>query len=122
MQSTSVSAQGYSSLGQHIQSARDMEYDVILRVTRELKKVSLTGHENFPKFVAALNMNERLWTEIGTQVADASNELPAPLKTGLFALSQFVAQHTNRLLRGEGDIATLVETNVAVLRGLKGKG
>lgn len=76
---------------------------------------------HFTTLVRALNRNERLWTEIGVQVADSENQLPQELRAKLFFIAQFVALQTSRILKSEANVASLVEINVAVLRGLKVK-
>lgn len=120
MNSASAAALNYSSLGEHTRSAKDLEYEVFLNVTRKLTKLSAVVPANFAQLVKALNDNERLWIAIGTQVADPMNELSPSLKAQLFYLAEFVSHHTSKVLLGEAGVSALIETNVAVLRGLKG--
>lgn len=115
-----AAARAYSRNQSHTKSNRDLEYDVVLKATRSLKRAKSDAKVPFPKLVAALNQNERLWTEIGVQVASNDNELPKELRAGLFYMSRFVSQQTSRLLKGEGTLDSLIDLNVAVLRGLKG--
>lgn len=122
MNSAHAAAQRYSSLSEHTRNAKDLEYDVILGVTRDLSSLSANSAGRFSELVKALNKNERLWIEIGTQVADPDNALSADLRARLFYMAEFVRHQTNKVLGGEAGVETLVEVNVAVLRGLKGKG
>ncbi|WP_085310789.1 flagellar biosynthesis regulator FlaF [Planktotalea arctica] len=121
MNSALVAARRYSSLSEHTRSPKDLEYDVILDVTRELKSHSGAGTTKFSELARALNKNERLWIEIGTQVADPDNALSPDLRARLFYLAQFVGHQTSKVFGGSARVESLVETNVAVLRGLKGK-
>ncbi len=121
MNSASVAARQYTALGEHTRNAKDLEYEVFLGVTRELSQFAQGDSINFPKLAQALNKNERLWIEIGTQVADPDNQLEASLRARLFYLAEFVCLQTSKILRSEGDVSSLVETNIAVLRGLKEK-
>ena len=121
MNSALAAAQRYSSLSEHTRNPKDLEYDVILGVTRELRSLSANSVGRFSELVKALNKNERLWIEIGTQVADPSNALSADLRARLFYMAEFVSHQTSKVLSGDAGVETLVEVNVAVLRGLKGK-
>ena len=120
MNSATAAAQRYSSLSEHTRNAKDLEYDVILGVTRDLSSCMSAEKTDFPTLVKTLHKNERLWTAIGTQVADSSNQLDASLRARLFYMAQFVTQHTSKVLSGEAGVESLIEINVAVLRGLKG--
>jgi flagellar protein FlaF len=120
MSSSTFATRGYKSLSEHTRSPKDLEYDVILGVTRELSQSSEKSTSDFPAFARILNKNERLWIEIGTQVADPHNLLEPNLRARLFYLAEFVGHQTSLVLKGKAGIESLVETNVAVLRGLKG--
>lgn len=120
MSSSTIATRRYQSLGEHTRSAKDLEYDVILGVTREMSQNSAKSKTDFPAFVKTLNKNERLWIAIGTQVADPDNQLEPNLRARLFYLAEFVVHQTSQVLKGKAGIESLVETNVAVLRGLKG--
>lgn len=122
MYSAATASRQYSSLSEHTRNAKDLEYEVFLGVTRELSECVANAAKDFPKLAKILNKNERLWIEIGTQVADSDNLLDADLRARLFYLAEFVSLHTSKVLRREADVAPLVETNIAVLRGLKGRG
>lgn len=121
MNSASAAARQYTALGEHTRNAKDLEYEVFLGVTRELSQLNARHSSNFPKLAQVLNKNERLWIEIGTQVADPDNQLDAQLRARLFYLAEFVCLQTSKILNGEAGLSSLIETNVAVLRGLKEK-
>lgn len=112
--------QRYSSFGAQTRSAKDLEYDVFLKVTRDLSNYAAQATENFPKLAKILNQNERLWLEIGVQVADPNNQLDRALRARLFYLAQFVSHQTTKVLKGSADLQTLIELNFSILRGLKG--
>lgn len=113
---------GYAKLGAHTRGGKDLEYDVILKVTRDLKQFGDPSTCSYPTYVKALNNNERLWNEVAAQVADDNNALPVEVRAGLFNMAQFVSRTTTALLNNKGDAQSLIEINVAVLRGLKGQG
>lgn len=111
----------YSSNSRQIKGLREQEYDVILDVTRQLKRIQVQAKPKFSDLIAVLYNNERLWNTIAVQVADAQNELPALLRARLFYMAQFVAQQSDKVRNSEADISSLVDVNVSVLRGLKGR-
>jgi flagellar protein FlaF len=121
MNSAHAAARRYTSLSEHTRNAKDLEYEVILGVTRDLTKQGANQAVDFPRFAKTLNKNERLWIEIGTQVADPNNQLDTNLRARLFYMAEFVTHQTSKVLSGETGVESLVEMNVAVLRGLKGK-
>ena len=120
MKTSSAAQRRYSTLSEHTRSAKDLEYEVFLEVTRELSELRAVALTNFEKLVRVLNKNERLWIEIGTQVADADNALEPSLRARLFYLTEFVRLQTGKVLGGTASVNALIETNIAVLRGLKG--
>lgn len=122
MTSAQLAARAYSTHGEFTRGAKDQEYDVILDVTRALSAARDRRGYDFPGFVAALNKNERLWVEIGAQVAAPDNQLPQQLRASLFYMSRFVTHHTSEIMQGSGSVQNLIEMNVAILRGLKGGG
>lgn len=121
MKNVSAVAHKYSSHSEKIRSTNDLEYDVIMKVTRDLKRFQSVDGLQFPNLVRALHRNEKLWTEIGVQVADQANQLPKELRAKLFFIAEFVAMQTSRILKKQADVSSLIDINVAVLRGLKVK-
>ncbi len=77
---------------------------------------------NFRALAEALHENRTLWTHLAAEVADDDNELSQDLRARLFYLAEFTAHHSRKVLRGEADVAPLIEVNTAVMRGLSGKG
>ena len=120
MSKAQSAARAYSAHSVQTKSLRDQEYEVILEVTRQMKRLHSQKTPQFEEVIVALNKNERLWNTIGAQVADDANELPQALRAGLLYMSRFVAVQTGKVLREKSDFASLVEMNIAVLRGLKG--
>jgi len=121
MSTALAAARAYSKNSEQTKSNRDLEYDVFLSITREMKHLQAQTTPAFAKLVDTLNKNERLWTEIGVQVADNDNALPSDLRARLFYMTRFVSHQTSKVLKGDADLESLVDVNIAVLRGLKGK-
>ena len=105
-------------------SASQIEYQAFARATKDLNAARETaGAEgpNFPKLAAALHQNLKLWTVIAGDVAHEDNRLPQQLRAQLFFLAEFTIDHSKKVLRGDGDVAPLVDINTSVMRGLRGQ-
>ena len=48
------------------------------------------------------------------------NKLPAPLRAQLFYLAEFTEKESRRILRDDAAPNSLVDVNVAIMRGLEG--
>lgn len=105
-----------------VRSAKDTEYETILRVTRGLSDSDKRRESNYPKFIEALHLNQRLWSILTADVSTRSNPLPSELKARIFYLGEFVQSYTKRILRENIAADPLLEINLSVLRGLAGKG
>lgn len=55
---------------------------------------------------------------MAVQVADDENALTDDLRARIFYLAEFTAFHSTKVLKGEADIAPLLEINTAMMRGL----
>lgn len=114
--------QAYAPAQTPIRTARSVEAQLIGQVTSRLQKVATDDVRNFPAIVEALHENRRMWTTLAVGVADTDNPLPAPLRAQIFYLAEFTEHHSQKVLRGQAEIAPLIEINTAVLRGLNGQG
>ena len=110
---------GYANSTRQTGTPRDIEYQVLLRVTGRLSQIR-TGSCDFPEIVDALEENLRFWRTVAIDVQDDENELPAQLRAQLFYLFEFTHVHTPKVRRGEADISVLIDINKAVLAGLRG--
>lgn len=101
-----------------VRPPRSVEYDAFARVTERLTQAA-GGRADFPTLVSALAENQRLWTILATDVADADNALPEILRARIFYLAEFTRAHTRKVLRRTAGPDALVEINLAVMRGLR---
>lgn len=122
MNATSQALRGYAENAVSTRSDRRAEYEIIARVTQELRDRAVQSKTNFAAFAEALHTNQRLWTSLVVDIANADNPLPKELKARIIYLSEFTRHQTRRILRGEASVMTLLEINMAVLRGLKNEG
>lgn len=113
---------GYGSNARTIRTPRDIEYDVLARITGQMQKaIADTGPTGFPALATALNDNARLWTVFATDLSDAGNQFPQDLRARMFYLAEFTLQHTFKVLNGTAKADALVDINLAVMRGLRGQ-
>lgn len=101
-------------------SPRSIEYDLFARATQRLTAAWSRRGEDYPGFARALHDNTRLWRTLAVDVSDEGNALPPDLRARLFYLYEFTADHSRRLLKGEGSADVLIDINTAVMRGLRG--
>jgi len=105
-----------------VKSAKDNEADVILSITRDMKRSAQMKDRDFNAFVSAVHTNRRLWILLASDVANPKNVLPNKLKANIIYLSEFVQVHSGKVLQKDGDVEALVEINLSVLRGLASMG
>jgi len=110
----------YSTSPAQTGAPRSLEYDAVARITRQLRDAARKGPSGFSDLVQAVHMNRRLWTLFATNVADKDNTLPEGLRAQLFYLAEFTQIHSAKVLAGDANVRPLLETNMAILRGLRG--
>jgi flagellar biosynthesis activator protein FlaF len=115
----SQAQRAYSAASAPTRTPRDLEYDVVARITHRIRSADQKGAEGFPNLVAALNDNNRLWNIFAVDVADADNKLAKELKAQIFYLAEFTSHHTSKVLARKAGVAPLLEINTAILNGLR---
>lgn len=118
----SQALKGYTEHATSTKSGRRSEYEVIAKVTQQLRDRAVGAKNNYPAFADALHTNQRLWTALVVDVVNDQNPLPDELKARILYLSDFTRHHTSRVLREKASVLPLLEINMAVLRGLKQEG
>lgn len=97
---------------------RDVEFDVLARVTRRLRSSAETGAP-YTDLASAIHDNRSLWSLFAIDLLTPGNGLPADLRDRLLSLARFVDDHSSKVLRDEASVDALVEVNTAVMRGLR---
>lgn len=118
----SQALKGYAEHAASTKTERRSEYEVIAKVTQQLRDSAVDAKLNYSAFAEALHANQRLWTALVVDVADEKNALPDALKVRIIYLADFTRHHTGRILREKASVLPLLEINMAVLRGLKQEG
>jgi flagellar biosynthesis activator protein FlaF len=101
---------------------RDVEYELLSRITRRLTTTWADRSTNFGAMVGALHDNLAMWRTFATDVAETGNGLPDALRAKLYYLYEFTEQHSPKCLDGTASVDVLVDINTAVMRGLRGDG
>lgn len=119
--------QAYAPTQGAVRSNRSVEIQLIGQITARMRQASAVlaspgGKAEFPKLVAALHDNQRMWTAMAADVADQGNALPADLRAQLFYLAEFTRQHSQKIIAGTADVSALIDINTAVMRGLNNQG
>ncbi|MEQ6203024.1 flagellar biosynthesis regulator FlaF [Sulfitobacter sp. HNIBRBA2951] len=117
MNTTELAQRGYAPTSAPLRSARQVEYDVIARITSRMR--AAIRARDFNKLIHALHENRTLWRKLAMDVAHPDNLLPDDLRARLIYLAEFTEQHTQKAIRREVTAVPLVEINTAILRGLK---
>ena len=122
MNAISQAMRGYAENAVSTRSDRRAEYEIIGKVTQQLRDRAIDRKSNFSALAEALHINQKLWTALVVDIADPKNPLPDDLKARIIYLAEFTAHHTRRVLREKASVLPLLEINMAVLRGLKTEG
>jgi len=69
----------------------------------------------------ALDWNRRLWSVLGADCADSSNQLPPETRAGIISLSRWVNKYTTEVITGAEDIQDLIDVNRMIMQGLSGE-
>jgi len=115
----SQAQRAYSAASAPTRTPRNMEYEVIARITHRIRSADQQGNEGYSALVEALYDNNKLWNIFAIDVADAANQLPKELKAQVFYLAEFTQQHTSKVLARQASVAPLLEINTSILRGLR---
>jgi len=114
--------QAYAPKTSVLGTGRSAEHQLFSEITSRLRGASDQLPAGFPAFAEAVHANRAVWTHLASQVADDDNALTEDLRARIFYLAEFTAFHSRKILKGEADIAPLIEINTAMMRGLNPQG
>lgn len=112
----------YAAAAAPTRTPRNTEYEAVARVTQKLQAAQSQGKKGFPALVEAIHLNRKLWRIFAIDVADKGNALPPDIKSRILYLAEFTQQHSSKVLSRTGSASSLIEINLSILRGLRGKG
>lgn len=110
--------QAYAPRTPALRTERATEHQLFSDTTNRLRRAAKDLPKSFPQVAEAIQSNRAVWTHLAAQVADDENALPRDLRARIFYLAEFTSFHSRKVLKGEADIAPLIEINVAMMRGL----
>jgi len=113
--------QAYSPQTSALRIGRSAEHQLFTEATSRLRRTASQLPKGFAAFAEAIHANRAIWTHFAAQVADDHNALSEDLRARIFYLSEFTSFHSRKVLKGEADVAPLVEINIAMMRGLSPK-
>ena len=122
MKAHSKALVGYNANSASTRTGRRSEYEVVARVTQQLRATAKASKSDYASFASALHKNRQMWNVLAVDVADSGNGLPKSLRARIFYLAEFTRHHTSKVLSENASILPLLEINMAVLRGLKNEG
>jgi len=111
----------YGRQASSVRTPRAAEYETVARITRALKSAA-EDDRGMTALATAIHDNRRLWTRLAADVADPDNGLPRDLRAQIIYLAEFTRVHSGKVLRNEAAVDTLIDINMAVMRGLSGDG
>lgn len=114
-------SQAYRQVAQSTRTPRDVEYEAFVRVTRDLKSSFPKRAQSFAAYAEALNRNRKMWRLLAGDLRQPGNALPNELKAQILSLAGFVDDHTSKALARKVSPAVLIEINIAMMQGLRGK-
>ena len=113
-----MSYQAYQKASARSEDPRMTEYRLMGMITRQLIEAKDFGIDRIKDKVATLHRNRRVWTCFATDCADENNQLPDSVRAGIISLSLFVDRETSEVMRGRGDIDSLIDINKMIMQGL----
>lgn len=113
-----MSLQAYQKTAQRSEDPRQTEYRLFGQVTRALMEAAELDRSEVSRRMDALDWNRRLWSVLGTDCALPGNGLPETLRAQIVSLSIWVNRHTSAVMRGQEEIAPLIEVNRLIMQGL----
>lgn len=112
----------YESAAKATVSSRELEADALFRAARRLeacqREWGTSGYEQ--RLEGALKHNQSLWTFLQGELLEASNPMPADLRSQLLSISRFVDRRTFEMMGSpwaEG-LTPLIAVNRQIAAGL----
>lgn len=117
MNAIDMARMAYAGGNAPVKTERRSEYDVIAKVTQNLKEAA--DSDKFPDLARALHDNRRLWTIFAVDLVDDDNGLPEEIRARLLYLAEYTLRTTSSILSGSVKPQVLIDVNLAVMRGLQ---
>jgi flagellar protein FlaF len=96
---------------------REFELRIFEQITAALEAADQQG-THFTVRIAAMHRNRELWQTLTSDLLDEGNKLPTSLRARLISLGIWVTNETHNAMRNTTSLASLIEVNRAIIRGL----
>lgn len=116
-----MSLRAYQQTSARAETPRQAEYRLFAQVTMALISASKLDRTDIVGRMDALDWNRRLWSALGADCADPSNQLPAETRAGILSLALWVGRYTTDVIAGRDDIQDLIDVNRMIMQGLSGE-
>ncbi len=116
-----MSLQAYQQAAQRAENPREAEYRLFGQVTRALMAAAEADEGDLRARIDALDWNRRLWSALAADCSEPTNGLSMSLRAQLISISLWVGRHTSAVMRGEEEIADLIDINRIIMQGLSGQ-
>ena len=114
-----MSLQTYQQTQTTTEAPRQTEYRLFAQVTRGLLRVADQGEDvGRGALVKAIDHNRRLWNTLQFDCAKDENSLGTAERAGIISLAIWVEKYSRQIMRGEGDLRTLIDINRTIMEGL----
>lgn len=120
MNATAHALNAYKSMARQTNSHREIQAKVFGQITAELSEAQQGGKQAFPRLVAALDRNRKLWDMLFVELCDEGHPYTPELRAQMISLFHFVRRHTQEVLRSGGDVSPIIDVNRAIAAGLSG--
>jgi flagellar protein FlaF len=110
-----MSLQNYEIAQNTTEAPRKTEYRLFAQVTKSLMDIDNIEDSKLAK---AILWNRRLWMTLQADCSDESNILSDQTRAGIISLAIWVDKHSRDVLRGEAEVAPLIEVNRSIMEGL----
>lgn len=111
-----MSLQAYQQVQNSTEDPRRTEYRLFAQVTRALIEAAKEATPG--QLARAIHWNRRLWMTLQADCAQDDNALPEQTRAGIISLAIWVDKHSRAVLKGQADIAALIQVNRSIMEGL----
>ena len=111
-----MSLQSYQQVQNATEHGRRTEYRLFALVTKSLRDAAESDDATVR--TKALHWNRRLWLTLQADCANDDNTLSEEVRAGIISLAIWVDKHSRVVMRGQGEIAPLIDINRSIMEGL----
>ncbi|MEM1379041.1 MAG: flagellar biosynthesis regulator FlaF [Pseudomonadota bacterium] len=109
---------GYAAVQKATVSGRDMERELLERITSKLKSARIDDPSGTAKLHEALRLNRKIWLTFASDLASDKNPLPDEIKASIISIAAFVERNTFAATKSQTVIDCFVDINNAIMVGL----